>query len=274
MRLTKVYLPALCLLCLCLAGDAFAGGWPVRKGKFMLSFSGNYFKANRLWDENGKIQRYDNNGYYASRGLSFYGEYGISRRFTAVASVPFMWNEFSTGTNTINLSGFGDAELGIRYYLANVDFKYYMGLQASAILPLYSTETLGFATTGADLKYVISGSTKHGTKTGYFNVEVGGRYYFESGGPFQAKYSASYGYNFDEKNQVTAGVAGTHSMSTDKGFNQNLAINKDFWYTQGSLSYAHIFSPKFSFFAGVNQFLIGRSTGIGTNFSVSLITKL
>lgn len=267
----KYSLTLLALVCMC--SDTFAGGWPVRKGKFLLSVSANYFHADKVWDENGKVGPYENNGYYTSTGLSIYGEYGISRRLTGVVSLPYMWNEFRQGGTGVKLSGFGDAELGLRWYLKNIDFKYYMAVQGSIITPLYSRD-LGFATTGADVKYVISGATKHGTKSGYFNVEVGGRYYFENAGPFQLRYAASYGYNFNKKNQVTLGVSGTHSFSTNKDFDENLAIVKSYWYTQGSLSYAHIFSPKFSMFGSVNRFLLGRSTGIGTNFSVSVITKL
>ncbi|RCH56144.1 hypothetical protein DJ568_05205 [Mucilaginibacter hurinus] len=265
----------ICFAAVLFSTEAMAGGWPVKKGKYLVSLSTSFFRSTKLWDSVGGTKNYPSNGYFQSIGFSTYMEYGISRRVTGVASLPLMVNKFMQDSTGIPraVTALGDAEVGIRYYLANIDYKYYFGIQGTAILPLYSSVAVGLRTPGAELKFAGSTAGKIGSKTFYLNAEVGGRQYFAIEGPFQLKYGASFGFNFDKKNMVTVGGAGTYSVSSDKSVNPNIVVNRDFSYTMASLSYGHTFSPQFSMFAGVNHFLVGRSTGQGTSFSLSFATR-
>jgi len=255
-----------------------AGGWPVRRKKLVVSASVNYFSATNIWDQSGKVKSYDNNGKFTSSGLFVYGEYGISRRLTAVGSLPFLMNNYHDDNGSIKSTGLGDAELGLRYYLFNIGFKYYFGLQGSAVLPLYknsASTNLGYQDIGGDLKLAGSGSIKvDSLRSFYFNLEGGVRQYFASEGPLQVRGAFTVGYNLDRQNQVSAGITGIRSISNDKSFsNISLAQIKDFSYLQVSLSYGYIFSRRLSVFGGVNQSVIGRNTGIGTNLFLSCATR-
>ncbi|MCD8741061.1 hypothetical protein LT679_10650 [Mucilaginibacter roseus] len=268
------YKTAIAFIIAALPATVLAGGWPVKKGNYLVSVTASYFRASQLWDKGGRLGSYEQGGYFESRSLSLYGEYGITRRLTGVVSLPYIINEFKRQDMPAATSqGLGDMEFGVRYYLTNINFKYYFAIQGMAIAPLYSDTSLGFSSGGAEVRAIGSGSGKIGSKNYYMNLEVGGRQYFQNAGPFQVRYTGAFGLNFDKHNQLALGVSGNYSTSINKILDENLVLNKDFSYTQGSFSYAYIVNPKLSFFAGVNQFLVGRSTGKGTTFSLSVITK-
>ncbi|RVU00531.1 hypothetical protein EOD41_11040 [Mucilaginibacter limnophilus] len=269
--LTKLLLSVL-LLASALT-NALAGGMPVKKGKYILSGSISYFRSNDLWGGSGKVVKYPSNGYFSSTSVSLYGEYGISRRFTAVVTLPYLVNDFILEDGINSVSGLGDAEVGLRYYLGNIGFKHYFGLQASAVLPLYSNATLGFSKPAVDAKISYSGSGKLGSKSISLGGDIGVRQYFESEGPFQFKYSGNFSYYIGKKDQIGVGVSGAISTSINKTVNPNILINKDYSFTMASLNYGHNFTPKLSLFAGANHILVGRSTGRGNSFLLSVITK-
>ncbi|WP_345953707.1 hypothetical protein [Mucilaginibacter sp. PAMB04168] len=247
--------------------NAYAGGWPVRKGKLLTSLSVSYFRASNRWDSTGKLSSYPGGGYFASQSIALYAEYGISRRWTGIAAVPYVLNQVKQGTvPKISVYGFGDAELGLRYYLTNIEFKYYIALQGTAIVPLYKGSSLGLGAPGTDLSAVMSGSGKNF----YFTLQAGGRAYFSNSGPQQFRYTGTIGYNLDTHNQFSFGLSGVMSQSTNKQFSLNIVQNRDFSYHQASLSYGYLVNRDLSFFATVNQFLIGRNTGMGTNIGLSV----
>ncbi|WP_295767970.1 hypothetical protein [uncultured Mucilaginibacter sp.] len=249
--------------------QASAGGWPVRKGKLLTSVSVSYFRANSAWDSTGKSRSYPGNGYFASQSIGIYAEYGISRRFTGIASLPYVLNQIKQDSLKVSQYGFGDVEAGLRYYLTNIEFKYYLALQATAILPLYPRQSLGLGAPGTDLSILMSGAGKKY----YFTVQTGGRFYFSDTGPTQFRYNGVIGYNIDLHNQLSAGLSGVISSSTNKEFNVNFVQNRDFAYHQLSLSYGYLLNRDLSFFATVNQFLFGRNTGKGTNIAFSVSKK-
>ena len=248
---------------------AQAGGWPVRKGKLLTSLSVSYFRANSAWDSTGRLRNYPGGGYFASQSIALYAEYGISRRWTGIASMPYVLNQIKQDSLKISQYGFGDFELGLRYYLTNIEFKYYIALQGTAIIPFYKGQSLGLGATGTDLSILMSGAGKKY----YFTVQAGGRAYFSDTGPTQFRYNGTIGYNIDTHNQLSVGMAGVISSSTNKAFNINFVQNRDFAYHQASLSYGYLVNRDLSFFATVNQFVFGRNTGMGTNIALSVSKK-
>src|SRR4051812_35242134 len=82
------------------------GGFPTRPGRLLIAPSVSYFFANSQWDENGVKQPFANNGKFSSVGATLYAEYGISRKFAAVASIPFVYNMYDqTGLPRSTSSG-------------------------------------------------------------------------------------------------------------------------------------------------------------------------
>ncbi|WDF56352.1 hypothetical protein [Mucilaginibacter sp. KACC 22063] len=261
----------------CGISNANAGAWPVRPGKVLLSLTGTYFNADQKWDENGRKQQYDDNGYFRSLSMYLYGEFGASRVVTIVTSIPYVSNTFTNSGLKSTVSGLGDAEIGGRIYITNIKFKFYLAVQGTIVVPLYTNtadKNLGYQAFGTDVKIIGSGSGKlSASKSFYYTVELGGRQYSSSTGPQQLRGTASFGINLDPKNQLAFSGNGVYSHSDYKQFDNNLAANKDFSYVQASISAGHTFTKDFSVFVGYNQFVAGRNTGIGSNFSLSFINK-
>ena len=255
------------------------GGFPVRPGRLLIAPSASYFFANSQWDANGTKQSFENNGKFSSVGVTLYAEYGISRKFAAVASLPFVYNMYTQNTapTSTNSSGLADLETGLRYYLANIDFIYYFSVQATAITPMYSNNaSLGYGEEGGELKVAFSGTGHLGSLTTYFNAADGIRQYFGTNGPIQNRYNGTFGITLDRdyENQVSATVSGIYSQSDDKSFSVIPETNKDFSFLQASIGFGHSFTRETSLFLSGGRFLTGRNTGIGTSVSLAFIYRL
>jgi len=255
------------------------GGFPVRPGRLLISPSVSYFFANSEWDSTGVKKRFPNNGQFSSVGVTLYSEYGISKRWAVIATLPMVFNNYTqnvTPRNTTS-SGLTDLETGIRYYLANINFTYYFSIQGTAITPLYTNNaSLGYGEEGAELKLALSGRGHLFGESDYFNISDGVRQYFGTDGPWQNRYNATFGLSLDKKfmNQVSVGLSGINSFSDNKSFSPIPETDKDFSFLEASLSYGHSFTREISLFLSGGEFLTGVNTGVGTTFSLAFIYRL
>lgn len=253
-----------------------ADGFPVRPKTFVINPSVSYFWATKFWDANRVLQPFGSNGKFTAATMTMFAEYGISRRWYFVAQLPYTTNTFTqTGFKSVN-SGLTDLETGLRYYLANINYKHYIMLQGTVITPLYTNTNLGYGLTGAELKLSLAGSGHLFGLPSYYSLEDGVRQYFGSNGPIQDRYSGTYGLTLDRgfHNQLSVSLGGIYSASNFKSFNNaNPTTNKDFAFNQVSLSYGHSFTRQFSVFVGAGTFINGRNTGDGQNVSFGLVIK-
>ena len=255
------------------------GGFPDRPGRLIISASASYFFANSGWDTLGVKRPFANNGQYSSIGFTMFAEYGISRRFAAVVTVPYVINNYQQdGSPATKSMGLTDMETGLKYYLANIAHIYYFSLQATAITPLYTStdQSLGYKEEGAELKLAFSGTGHLFGGASYFNLDDGVRQYFGTNGPIQDRYNATYGVSLDKKfyNQLSVSLGGIYSQSNDTRFSHIFGTNKDFSFVQASLSYGHSFGREFSIFISGGKFITGRNTGDGMTGTFALIYKL
>jgi protein XagA len=256
------------------------GGFPVRPGRLLIAPSVSYFFANTQWDSTGVKKAFPNGGKYTSVGVTLYAEYGISRRFAAVVSLPYVYNTYSQNIaprNTVT-SGLTDLETGIRYYLANINFVYYFSLQGTAITPMYSNNpSLGYGEEGGELKLAFSGTGTLFNRSSYFNASDGVRQYFGNNGPIQNRYTGTYGLALDNnfKNQLSVSISGINSFSDDKKFISGIPeTNRNYSFVEASLSYGYSFTREFGLFATAGKFLTGRNTSDGSIFSLAFIYRL
>jgi len=269
------FLLAALLLVMAAQTNSYAGGFPVRPKKLLLSPSVAYFFSDKGWDANRNLKPFAENGKFTSWSYSLYSEYGISRRFALVGMLPYVVNNYTqTGYKSLN-QGFTDLEVGLRYYIANIDYKYYFTVQATGIVPLYNNINLGYKSYGSEVKLSFAGSGHLFGKNSYFTIENGVRQYFGDSGPFQDRYNGTYGITLDRrfKHQLSVSVGGFYSASNFKGFSPNQSTNKDFAFNQASLSYGYTFTKKFSIFLTAGTFINGRNTGDGRSASASFILK-
>jgi len=251
----------------------FAGALPVRKGKLRVSVSASYFVAYSYWDKNSKLIHFPANGHFSAYGLSVLAEYGLTRRLTLVAQLPYTYISNVQQSYKVSTSGLGDGEVGLRYYLANIDYRYYFAVQGSAIVPLYSNRNLGYDVFGDEFKLLGFESGKIGTHTYYIAAEAGIAQYFDHTGPFQYRYSGTAGYVLDKHSQIAVGLAGTISKSTNEGFSSNLIQNRDFYYHLVSFNYGYTVNRYLTLFAGYSLLYAGNNTGKGSNVSLSANIK-
>ncbi|MGN6639540.1 MAG: hypothetical protein ACTHJ8_11565, partial [Mucilaginibacter sp.] len=208
MKFTKTqikYLLGIAGLIMVLQQRVYADGFPLRPKTLLLNPSVSYFFANKEWDSLRVKRPFANNGQFSSVTYSLFAEYGISRRWSLVALLPYTMNTFQQTGYKSTANGLTDLETGLRYYLANIDYRFYFMLQGTVITPLYTNPSLGYGLTGGELKLTFAGSGHMFGNSYYFSVENGVRQYFGSTGPEQDRYSGTFGLTLDKKfeNQVS-----------------------------------------------------------------------
>jgi len=278
MKFTKTqfkYFLATVSLFIVMQQHSFGDGFPVRPKRLILNPSVTYFFANQAWDSVRVKHPFPLNGKYTSLTYSLAAEYGLSRRWTLVALLPYTMSTFEQAGIKSNANGLTDLETGIRYYIANINYRYYFMITGTAITPLYTNPNLGYAQSGAELKLSFAGSGHLFGLSDFFQVENAVRQYFGSQGPQQYRYSGTFGLALDStfKNQVSVSLGGFYSTSSFTKLVLNPAINKNFAFNQVSLSYGHTFSRTISAFVTGGTFINGRNTGDGSSVSFSLIIK-
>jgi hypothetical protein len=275
------YLLVITIITITFQYKAQAGGYPIRPGRLILSPSVSYFFASKEWDSTGVKKPFPLNGKFNSTMVSLYGEYGISRRWSAVVLVPYIFNHFEQTGFSQSYQGPGDLETGIKYYLANINYVYYFSLQGTAITPMYKNipnlPELGYGEEGAELKLSFAGSGTIFNTNYFFNIDNAVRQYFGDQGPIQYRYNGTFGLTLDKKfkNQLSVSVGGFYATSDYKKLNiENPLISKNFDFQQVSLSYGHSFNQRVSMFLTGGQFIAGRNTGVGTSASLALVYRL
>ncbi len=272
------YLLVTAVLFIASLNNSYAGGFPVRPGSLLLSPSVSYFFANKGWDSLRRKNPFSNNGQFTSISNSLYMEYGISKRFTFLASLPYVINNYVADNYTSKSQGATDLETGIRYYLANINYTYYFTIQGTFITPLYQNNpSLGYGEKGAELKFSFAGSAHFLGKNCYFTAENGVRQYFGDGGPIQDRYNATFGLTLDRRfhQQMSVSIGGFYSTSSlNKGFDpKKLVSNKNFAFNQASITYGYSFTRRFSTFISAGTFINGRNTGDGSSASLSFVIR-
>ena len=277
----KIYL----ILLLVLAGwvNQAQAGWPIGKYRNVVIPSFNYYTSHDSWNSVGQKVKGSPGSGFTSYAVGLYVGYGISRRLDLVVNVlapqqNSAYRNFKDSLIKQQSSGIGDMQVGLAYNLVNFGYKSFLSVMGSGIVPLYDTTktvALGYAAYGAELKLMYSGGIDNGfLKHTYYNMEVGYRRYFDTQGPNVLLYTASLGIPLGKRNQIGFEGSGQYSTSTNKAFNPNLALNRDFSFTKASFDYGHTFTRRFSVFVTSFYTLLGRNTGLGYGGSVQMICKL
>jgi len=269
------YLLAPVMLFMIVQSKGYAGGFPVRPGSLSISSSATYFFANQGWDSLRRKSPFQQNGQFTSISYSVFAEYGISKHFSFIASLPYVMNDYHQVGFKQTASGPTDLETGIKWCVLNFNYLYYFSLQGTFITPLYTDLNLGYAEKGTEIKAAFSGS---GTLLGdhfFFNFEDGIRQYYGNQGPVQNRYGATFGLTLDRrlKQSVNFSLGGFYSTSSFTSVSANQALNKNFSFTQASVSYGYAFTRRVAMFVTAGTFVAGRNTGAGSSASISLNIK-
>ncbi len=278
----KLYLFVLLMVVSGWVNHAFAG-WPIGRYRNVVIPSFNYYSSQDTWNAAGQRVRGLPGAGFTSYSFGLYAGYGITRRLDLIVNIiaPLQQSAYRDAQGNLvkaTSSGLGDAQVGVSYNLFNFGYKSFLSIGASAIVPLYDTTktvALGYASYGSEFKLMYSGGIDGGfLKHAYYNLEAGYRRYFTSQGPNVLIYTASLGLPLGKRNQIGIEGSGQYSSSSNKSFNPNLALNRDFQFFKASLNYGHTFTRRFSVFTTGFYTLVGRNTGVGYGGSVQTIFKL
>jgi len=255
----------------------YAGGRPVGKKRLFIIATSSYYFANRFWDENGNSQPYAYNGKYSTLSLTINAEYGLSRRVSLSASIPYSANFLnSTAGNTTN-AALGDASVGVNYYIANIAYRTYFSIQGNFLFPLYQnslTQDHGYGELAANTQFLAAGDFKLWDKSFSFGANVGASQYFGSLAPFQLTFGGSLGFTVSKKNQISLSETTATSYSPSKAFDPNSPVPaKDYTFNEITGTFAHNISRNRSLFFSATRFINGKNTGIGNTVSVGYTYK-
>lgn len=100
----------------------FSQAWTKEKGKSFLKLDFMTITGNQLFNDKSEIVDFQD---YSFNTVSFYGEYGITNKLTAVGYIPILQSnslkESALGPEASN-AGFGDVDLGFRYAISQEKF--------------------------------------------------------------------------------------------------------------------------------------------------------
>jgi len=261
---------------------AFAG-WPIGKYRNVVIPSFNFYQSHDTWNASGQKIKGQPGAGFTSYAMGLYVGYGLTRKLDLLVNViaPNQNSAFVDSKGVLNKdssTGVGDMQVGVSYNLFNFGYKSFLSIGGSAIIPLYDTTkavALGYGTYGAEFKVMYAGGIDNGfLKHTYYNLEAGYRRYFDTQGPNVLLLTASLGVPLGKRNQVGFEVSGQYSNSSNKSFNPNLAVNRDFGFAKGSIDLGHTFTRRFSVFVVGFYSLAGYNTGVGYGGSVQTIFKL
>jgi protein XagA len=237
-----------------------AQAWTKSKGSGFLKLDYSSIQANDLFNANGEIT--------PSRAVgnniaSFYGEYGITNKITAIAYVPFFANSSAgafgaVGTTpalpSVSLNGFSDVDLGFRIALPIKNIA--MSVNVLLGLPTGSpTQADGLATGDGEFNQMIKLAIGTG-KTRWWSQGAIGYNNRTKGYSSELRYDFEFGYKFFNDRLLTIlKINGVESLK-----NGTVAPSKTGLYSN-DVVFAGI-GPEILYFANAKK-TIGISARLG-----------
>ena len=277
-RLTLLLIASIALI------QTVSAGFPIGTGRWMLTPGYNFYVAKGYWGKNGGYNSYSN-GSFGSHYFGLSGGYGLNRKWDFLFNIPIVvqidnnTNSAVDKGNTYIAGGFGDAKLGLSYFLTDFDALNHVSLTGSLIIPLYTNRpspypVLGYQSFGGELKLGFSGSATGGFRNPYYDIEAGVRQYFEYDGPTQLFANITGGVPLDDYWKISGTLSGVNSLSTSSAtaisaFN----FTKSFEYIRASFNLGRVINNNVSIWGGFYADTWGINTARGSGASVSAVIK-
>ncbi len=256
----------LTLLILLITGKQLFAGFPVGKGRSVLSLAYNFYYSNSNFDT--KWSKYNDKpgDYFASNYISLYMAHGISRKLDIFAALPYVYEISKNDSVYLSRNDFVDCMIGFSYTLMNKTYNKYTSFKLAGMWPLYhGTKPLaiGYSATGIDftINHIYSSKLMH--NKGYYMFEGSYRRYFTEEGPDQFLFDITRSYTIRRFNYLLFSVNGTISSSTNKSTITNPVISKDFAYLETKVTYGRRVRRNLTLYLEGFYTPIGRNTGLG-----------
>jgi len=278
-----LYTSSLVLLMLLLAQPAFADGWPQRRGHGYYKIGFRMLRASHYYEPNGNRIGIATLGDYT---VSFYGEYGITDRITALAYLPF-FERITVNEQIGRNSGFvfteGDAVNGLADPIlgARIGLAQFGATVVSASLRLglplgNSTQPNGLVTGDGELNQLVSLEVGHSfyPKPAYATASVGFNQRTK-GFSDEIAYSLEAGYTVAERFTITARMRGIEPLRNgDPNVGGRRGLNgNDIRYLAYSAELTYTHRGAYGVSLGFEGATRAQNVLSGTAFSVGLFVK-
>jgi hypothetical protein len=280
MKKTFKYSPFIWLLAVLVFPLKTFAGFPIGKYRNVVVPTFSYYHQKDRFDDKDKVVTGAPGTGFTSYSMNLYVGYGITRRLDFIATIPYLYqqNVIAPGNTLIN-RGLGDMTIGLSYNLVNFNYVRFFSIGISGIVPLYKRNNglsaLGLGNYGTEVKLMYSGNLpKDVADKGYFNAEFAYRKYYGKQGPNQISFTGTVGYPITKHNQLSLDILLFRSFSSNKIFNNNIFIARDYSFFKPQLNFGHTFTRRFSMFVGGYYIPFGVNTGVGYGGSVIAVIKL
>jgi hypothetical protein len=258
-------------------GLANAGAWTREQGSLYARLSVNRYTSDREFGADSRRARLPLEGRFSDTNLGSYVEYGLTDRFTAVASFSVKSLESDNVVRVIETRGIGDVDLALRSRLlegragvASVQFlsKIPSGYDVDVNLPLGNGET------EFDLRLLYGRSLPSGLP-GYFGLEAG--YRWRSGAPsdefrYLVEIGSDLGGDFYARSKLDGIRGRRNDAAVDESGNPTVRATADLGVLD--LTVGRRLGTLFSIEAGFAPALYGRTTTSGSTLSLAVAYTL
>jgi hypothetical protein len=274
---TKVLILAALMGCL-MVEMVYAGAWTREKGGWYHQLTGNYYKADEYFDEDGDKEDFASNGEFTDKNMSYYLEYGICDSLTIIGSWPYKWLEYEDDTIINKTDGFSDLEMGLKYRLFSTDSGV-CSVQGLVKIPEAYDEDDAVPLGNSQYDYefrLLYGLSLFPHIPGYFNVETGYRFRAEAPAD-ELKYLLEFGVDMTKKIYGRIKLDGTLGMDNadnEKGFSGNPAATYDYDLGKLDVALGWKIIDNWGMEVGYRPEIYGENTSSGTNWSMSVICQM
>jgi len=252
-------------------------GFPVGKGRTVLSLAYNYYHSTKNFDINGHIYKDKPGDYFDSHYFSMYVAHGISRKLDIYAALPFVAEQSRNDSIYRSRNAFADCMIGFSFTKMNKSFNKFTSFKLAGIWPLYKGVTplaVSYGATGLDFTINFTSTPKSMKKKGYFLLEGSYRHYFTKEGPDQFLFDIGRSFTINHFNYITFDVTGTFSSSLNKSAVVIPVISKDFSYIETKLTVGRRISRILTLYLEGFYTPLGRNTGLGLGGVFVSVVKL
>jgi len=271
--ITRTYLFISGVSILLFSGVAYSGAWTGPEGTSYNKFGLNYFSSDKALDSDG--DSVDAGSDFTDFNFTYYGEYGVRDDLSVFGSAAFKQLDADPdAVDSVDNSGIGDIDLGVRYNLYNGD-EGVISIQGLIKIPEAYDEDdeLPLGNGQYDLEVrLLYGKSLYPLPM-YYGLELGYRGRDEDPSD-EVKYLLEFGYTASDKVSLRAKLDGTLSAKNAANVvatpeNPTLAADFDIGKLELTAGYT-IEKNRFLEFS-LTSTLYGRDTADGTTISVAFI---
>lgn len=260
------------------ACHCFAGAWTPEKGNMYNRIAVNYYHADENFDRSGDKASFGNNGDFRDINLSYYMEYGLTRRSAIIGSFYYKDIKLEDDLMLAKSRGIGDIDLALKFKIIEGDGGVLSTQWLVKIPGAYDKEAeipIGNGQYDIEVR-LLYGRSLWRYLPGYLNAEVAYRWRFE-GFSDEFRYLAEFGMNLTKKFYSRIKLDGIKSMVNNEkitGSLVNPTARNDFDLGKLDIALGYSLNPSWGIEVQYVPSIYGNNTAAGTNYALAVTFKM